>query len=202
MNRTVSMWGTHGPRPTPLAQNDPLFESVSAVARIEVACAPAQAWALITDVTRIGEFSPECIDARWIEGSGPSVGARFEGTNRVGNDDYEFVWIRPCTITAADEPKHFAYTVGDRYDGSPASEWDFAIEPAGDGCAITQTFRHVPDGITGVRVSADAEPDRAAEIIQARLVELRRGMTETLGRMKAVLEDDPDPSEAARDQPR
>ena len=44
-------------------------------------------FAAVTDVTRMGEWSPECVGCRWIDGAGgPAVGARFEGDNvaRVG----------------------------------------------------------------------------------------------------------------------
>lgn len=44
----------------------------------------AEVWAAISDVTRTGEWSPECIAARWLPPStGPEVGARFEGDNIV-----------------------------------------------------------------------------------------------------------------------
>ncbi len=39
-----------------------------------------EVWALVSDVTRIGEFSPETFEARWTRGStGPEVGASFKG---------------------------------------------------------------------------------------------------------------------------
>ena len=41
---------------------------------------PEDVWALVSDVTRIGEFSPETFEARWRRGStGPELGARFKG---------------------------------------------------------------------------------------------------------------------------
>ena len=41
---------------------------------------PAEVWALVSDVTRIGEFSPETFEAKWTRGStGPEVGAWFKG---------------------------------------------------------------------------------------------------------------------------
>ena len=37
---------------------------------------PAKVWDLVSDVTRIGEFSPETFEAKWTRGStGPEVGA-------------------------------------------------------------------------------------------------------------------------------
>ncbi|MGZ4120803.1 MAG: SRPBCC family protein [Actinomycetota bacterium] len=189
MTRRVSMWGEHGPRPRPLGQNDELFSQLCLTASVDVDRPQSAAWDLLTDIARIGEFSPECIGARWIEGDGPVVGARFEGTNRKVNGDDEFVWIRPCTVTVAEQPRIFTYVVGDRYDGSPASEWEFVIEPTTpDSCCIMQTFRHVPDGWTGVRTAADADPANARAHIRARMEEMQAGMHATLDAIKGALE--------------
>ena len=51
---------------------------------------PAEVWAAVTDVTRMGEWSPECVAARWVGGAtGPAAGAVFEGDNeaKVGKLD-------------------------------------------------------------------------------------------------------------------
>ena len=41
---------------------------------------PEKVWALVSDVTRIGEFSPETFEAEWTgDATGPAVGARFRG---------------------------------------------------------------------------------------------------------------------------
>src|SRR5687767_8736031 len=118
MTRTTSRWGEHGPRPEPLPTNRELFARFSVSATVDVAASPESAWGLVTDITRIGEFSPECVRAEWLGGAvQPAQGARFEGTNRIElgpADDY--VWIRPCTITAFEPPGRFSYVVGDRYD--------------------------------------------------------------------------------------
>ena len=190
---SVSVWGEHGDRPMPASVNDSLFAAFYATASVEADCEPEAAWALITNIERTGEFSPECVNAKWIDGaSGPSVGARFEGTNHVvttyEDNDYDYTWVRPCTVTVAAPPTRFSYTVGDRYDGTPACAWDVEIEPTANGCRITQHFQHRPRGLSGIRHAADADPDRAPEIVQARAQELTDGMSQTLQRMKQVLE--------------
>ena len=194
MKTVVSRWGEHGDRPKPLRANDELFGALYAEASVEVACSPTSAWNLITNIERIGEFSPECIEARWLDGaSGPSVGARFEGTNRTvfESDDFEYIWIRPCTITVASRPQRFGYTVGDRYDGTAATEWQFRIDATTTGCRITEQFRHLRGGLSGIRHRADATPAEAAAIVTSRADQLTAGMTETLQRMKLALEAAP-----------
>ena len=47
---------------------------------VHMAASPEKVWALVSDVTRIGEFSPETFEAEWLDGAtGPEVGARFRG---------------------------------------------------------------------------------------------------------------------------
>jgi hypothetical protein len=157
---------------------------------VQVECPPTQAWQLVCDIERIGEFSPECVSARWLGGAvGPAVGARFEGTNHVVVDGDEAVWSRPCTVTVLTPGMYFAYVVGDRFDGTAASEWAFRIDATVSGtCTITQSFRHLPRGLSGTRSQADAHPEEAAEILRRRAVALRDGMRQTLARMRKSLE--------------
>ena len=85
------------------------FGAFKASAAIEVACSQLAAWDLVANIERTGEFSPECIDARWLDDSSePEVGARFEGTNRMvmtyQGEELDYTWIRPCTVTAVTRP--------------------------------------------------------------------------------------------------
>ena len=53
---------------------------------VVVAADPAAVYALVSDVTRTPEFSPEVTAVRWLDGAtGPAVGARFEAVNTSGN---------------------------------------------------------------------------------------------------------------------
>ena len=77
---------------------------------------------------------------------------------------------------------------GDRYDGSPATQWEFRIEATADGCTVTQSFRHFADGVSGLRSEADANPETAAALLDSRAESLRDGMRQTLARMRTSLE--------------
>ncbi|MEP6623116.1 MAG: SRPBCC family protein, partial [Acidimicrobiia bacterium] len=47
---------------------------------IHMDASPEAIWALVSDVTRIGEYSPETFEAEWLDGAtGPAVGVRFRG---------------------------------------------------------------------------------------------------------------------------
>ena len=48
-------------------------------ASIEINASPEAVWALVADITRMGEYSPECVHAAWENGfTGPEVGAHFD----------------------------------------------------------------------------------------------------------------------------
>lgn len=185
----MSMWGESGPRPEVNHDLDELFGSMSVIESISVDCTPKDAWALISRIDRIGEFSPECVEAWWVDGF-PSrcVGGRFEGRNRVVQGDDTFEWIRPCQVTEWDPPSVFSYTVGDRFDGSPSTRWRFSVRDERPTILLRQEFAHLPDGLSGARVMAEADPSGAPALIADRLAQLRAGMSQTLATMKSVLE--------------
>lgn len=95
-------------------------------------------WALVIDVTRVGEWSHEACGARWVTGGGPAVGNVFQGTNRLG----WLRWSRPCTVTACEEPSRFSY----RTDGGLAgdqTEWTFELSAVDGGTRIRQSYQIV-----------------------------------------------------------
>jgi len=161
---------------------------LTAAAEEVVAARPELVWDLVADVPRVGGWSPECIRAAWLGEPGqPEPGARFTGHNRFPNGfEYEVT----CVITQADRPIAFAWVVLDD-SGDPArpsSSWRYRIDPLpGGGSRVRQRFTHGP-GASYLRAAAANAPDRAAEIIAARLGELRANMRAALRAMKAAAE--------------
>ena len=96
--------------------------------------------------------------------------------------------VRLCEVLEWDPPHRFAWSVGDRFDGTPASWWAFELAEVPGGVRITQSFRHYPDGLCGIRGVAEADPENAPDFVAARMEDLRHGMTQTLQRMKDLLE--------------
>lgn len=185
----LSNWGESGPRPEPNHELDELFATLSHSTSVEVLCTPPEAWDLVSNVDRIGEFSPECAEAWWVEGyPAGAVGGRFEGRNRVTDGETTYEWIRPCDVTEWEPMSRFTWTVGDRFDGTPATRWSFVIELGVRGIALRQEFTHLPDGLSGLRLMAEADQLAAPEIVARRREDLRDGISLTLTRMKATLE--------------
>ncbi len=104
---------------------------------VEVPATPAQVWTVLSDPTRVGEWSHECRAATWVDGSSvAAVGAKFRGDNQVRR----FRWSRICTITELEPERLLSYRTSGGVP-SDSTEWRFGLEPVGDGTRITQSFR-------------------------------------------------------------
>jgi hypothetical protein len=104
---------------------------------VQIAAPADRIWDLVADVTRIGEFSPETFEARWIDGaSGPEVGARFRG--HVKRNGKGPIYWTTCTVTACEPGHEFAFGVGPA--GKPLNTWSYRLESAVDGTNVTESF--------------------------------------------------------------
>ena len=104
-------------------------------ASIDINAAPEVVWNLLTDITRMGEWSPECVRAEWVDGaSGPEVGAHFHGYNQIGT----FEWDVPCEVVASEPGSVFEFLA---QRGSPVrTQWRFELVPNGAGTTLTESF--------------------------------------------------------------
>ncbi len=145
---------------------------------MEVAVPRERLWDLITDVSRIGEWSPECFEAGWLDGSAPGarVGARFAARNRYPDGRVRSV---VCEVTEARRPETFAWVVLDNQDDPerPGSFWSYRLLPgtAPGTTLVRHSFMHGP-GMTGARKVAERDP----AALDRRLEQLRGFMTATL----------------------
>src|SRR4051795_10927714 len=103
---------------------------------------PETVWALVSDVTQIGRFSPETFEAKWVDGAtGPAVGARFRG--HVKRNGIGPVYWTSCSVTECEPGRGFA--VGVRAPGQALNPWSYRLEPApGGGPDVTESFRLSP----------------------------------------------------------
>ncbi len=150
----------------------PLRDEVS----LHIDAPPEKVWALVSDVTRIGEFSPETFEAHWTRGStGPEVGASFKG--HVKRNGVGPTYWSTCQVTACVPNEVFEFAVGT--DDRTLNNWGYRLEPDGTGTTVTEYFR--------------IESSLPMRVYWTFLGPLRgrtneRGMRTTLARMKEVLE--------------
>lgn len=97
---------------------------------------PEAVWALLADVERMGEWSPECYRVAWLGGvSTPATpGARFKGWNRYG----PLRWTMTCEIKTADPGKEISWctTQKDR----DLVRWTYRLRPADGGTEVVESF--------------------------------------------------------------
>jgi hypothetical protein len=140
-------------------------------------------WSLVTDVGRMGDWSPECVFAAWrpAQGEVPYAGARFEARNEYADG---FTATVECVVTEAVRPSVFSWVVLDdgRDAERPGSIWRYELEDRGRGTRVRQRFTHGP-GLTGLRAFTRDHPGRARTALEGRLAELRANMSATLQAM-------------------
>ncbi len=92
-------------------------------------------YALVTDVTRMGEWSPETYKAEWIEGAtGPAPGARFKGHNKLGL----LRWSTKPTVKAAVPGQEFTFETGKA--GKEDTRWCYRLTAKEGGTDLTESF--------------------------------------------------------------
>ncbi len=143
---------------------------------VQMAASPDVVWDLVSDVTRIGEFSPETFEAVWLGGAtGPAAGARFKGhvkRNGVGPTYWTL-----CEVTECVPQQIFEFVV--IMNGEHLNRWGYRLAAVDGGTAVTESF--------ALRASA------LSRIYWALLGWHRaraneRGMRQTLERIKAIAE--------------
>jgi uncharacterized protein YndB with AHSA1/START domain len=144
-------------------------------ATITVAAPPAQVWALVTDVARMSEWSPQV--ARTVVLGGPvRLGTRFLNLNHQGWKH----WPTTAKVVRFEPHRDFAFRIVENH-----TVWSFQLEPTDDGGTRVTHRRETPDGISLVsrvltKVALGGQEPFVAELLE--------GMSRTLERVKAELE--------------
>lgn len=140
---------------------------------IEIQAPPERVYDIVADLTRMGEWSPECYRVEWIgETTGPVAGAEFMGHNRVG----PYRWSVGGRVVAADPGREFAFTT--YADGRESTRWRYRFDTFENGTIITESYEYVWSKWWV----------RLADLVTPRKRTLQRGMRQTLERIKAAAE--------------
>jgi uncharacterized protein YndB with AHSA1/START domain len=109
-----------------------------------MAASPERIWDLVSDVTKIGRYSPETFEAEWLEGAtGPAVGAKFRG--HVKRNGVGPTYWTTCTVLECVPGRAFTFGVGP--GDKPLSIWGYHLEPNGDGTDVTESFDLTPTAL-------------------------------------------------------
>jgi hypothetical protein len=144
-------------------------------ASIEVAALPEVVYLLVSDVTRMGEWSPECYRCTWLDEAGTAVpGARFRGYNKLGN----FRWQTTAVVTGAEDGRLLAFTTVHDRTGREETAWRYELQPVPGGTLLTESFQFLWCPVAS----------RLAELPVPRGRQVSRGIRQTLINIKAAAE--------------
>jgi ligand-binding SRPBCC domain-containing protein len=153
-----------------------------AAAEVHIDAPPARVWGLASDIFQMPELSSELQSVAWLDGdqetTGPAVGRRFTGRSAhpaMGE------WDTVSTVTECDEPRRFAWVVGD--PAHPSATWRFTLKPDGQGTLLEQWYQMGP-ARSGLNIAIDAMPDKEAKIVFVRLREHETAMRHNLEKIK------------------
>jgi hypothetical protein len=134
---------------------------------------PQVVWDFITDVSHMGELSPENTESRWLDGAAPAVGARFKGRNKLK----WLSWTTVATVTALEHGRLFSF------ESSPPSRtrWSYVLEPVDGGTRVTESMAKDDRQPAPIRLLQKlvGVTDRGGDV--------RAGMETTLERLEQTL---------------
>lgn len=131
---------------------------------------------LVSDLPRMGEWSPENTGGRWVGRlREPAVDARFVGTNR-GRGRW---WATTTVVTDAVPGRRFAFET--RLGPMTAAEWVYDITPTEEGCEVTESW-------IDLRIRPVVVIGRIVTGVADRVAFTRDMLVTTLERLKATAE--------------
>lgn len=161
---------------------------------IAVAARPEIVFDYVTDLTRSGEWSPECLGGSWTEGTPAAVGSVFTARNHREPDVVAWApvvrgdWTTQCEVVEVDAPRVFRWAMRDGAGRAQESVWSFEIAPAPGGSKLTHAFRMgaLTEGMRGILAGLD--PAEKERFVADWADKLDGDMRATLARIKATLE--------------
>jgi hypothetical protein len=144
---------------------------------VDIAADADVLYGMVSDLPRIGEWSPECVRVEW-EGdvTDPVEGTAFTGFNEVG-PGRRIKYQRHGTVLVAEPGKAFSFITDE--GGRPSTAWHYTFEPLSDGrTRVTEGYevRWIPKWA------------RILDVPLNRHKELLEGMRTTLENLKTTAE--------------
>lgn len=142
-------------------------------AEIEINAPVAKVWSLVSDPSRMPQWSPQC---RIMKALGPiRPGTRTINLNRRGL----LFWPTTSVITEVIPERKFAFRIPIN-----TSVWSYELEPTATGTRLIET-RHAENGVTAVSTAVTKAALGGVEPFEQELLE---GMSQGLARIKAAAE--------------
>lgn len=141
---------------------------------IEINADVDKVWAVVSDLKRMGEWSPQC-KKMIVRGEPIGVGTRTININRRG----PLVWPTTSKVVRYADRQELAFKITEN-----RTVWSFTLEPSDNGVVVTER-REVGDSTTKLSSFLVDKVFGGATSFEA---ELKQGMAETLGKIKNAAE--------------
>lgn len=139
-------------------------------ASIEISAPPSAVWAIVSDLKRMGEWSPQC-RRMIVRGGEVKQGARTINVNRQGWK----VWPTRSYVKVFEPERTLALKIAEN-----GTIWTYDLEPTADGTRLTES-RTAPNGVSNLSNFLSKHVLGGTENFEA---ELERGIQDTLARIK------------------
>ncbi|MCF8588616.1 SRPBCC family protein [Gordonia liuliyuniae] len=142
---------------------------------IEIDASPEAVWSVVSDLKRMGEWSPQC-KKMIVFGGDVKQGARTLNVNRRG----PLVWPTSAKVVAFEPNREIAFRITENH-----TVWSYRIEPTATGSRVTEQ-----------RAAAGGKTTAVSSFLVDKVFggndsfedELRAGIRETLGKVKHAAE--------------
>lgn len=118
---------------------------------------PEDVYAIVADVTSIGELSPVCASAVWDDpAQAGKEGATFTRHNAIG----DVTWDTYCTVIASQPGREFTFISRGPAGDVELVQWGYTFEADGDSTKVTepgQVMPAYPDFVRGGDPDMDVE---------------------------------------------
>ena len=142
-------------------------------AEIEINAPVTKVWSLVSDLSRMPQWSPQC---RLMKALGPvRPGTRTVNLNRRNN----LFWPTTSTITEVIPERKLAFRVN-----ANNTVWSYELEPTPTGTRVVET-RHAQNGVKAVSTMTVNAVLGGVSSFEQELVD---GMNTSLARIKAAAE--------------
>ncbi|KOU56523.1 SRPBCC family protein [Streptomyces sp. NPDC060334] len=176
---------------TNIIETSPLFELR---ADISVNATPEEVYAVVSDLPRSAEWSPECMGGEWISGEPSAVGSIFRGENLRSEQVVAWAplvrgtWYTEARVTAAEPGRTFRWMMLTHAQEDQESVWGFDVKADGSGSVLTHHFR-MGKATAGIhKIVADLDEAGRRKFVDDWTAKLVQDLDATLSRIKDVIE--------------
>lgn len=141
---------------------------------IEISAPPAAVWAVVSDLKRMGEWSPQCV-RMWVLGGPVRLGTRTINLNRQGWKR----WPTNAKVVSYGPERELAFRILEN-----RTVWSYRLEPTETGTRLTES-RRAPRGVSRLSQVATRLFLGGTTAFEAGLVD---GIRQTLQRIKTEAE--------------